>query len=105
MIEIILLLVFNCLYIFGFHKATMYSKTVDGTPDPNDREILWLVRYTLRNVPNYVKRPLFDCVVCMASLHSWVYWLHYDFSLYSLLSYFIYIFALSGLNSFVNDRF
>ena len=102
--NIILLLIFNCLYIFGFHKATQYND-VNGKADPNDREVLWWLRYALRNAPNDLQKPLFGCVVCMASIHSWVYWVFNDFTLTSLCIYIIYIFALSGLNSFVNDRF
>ena len=101
--NIILLLIFNCLYIFGFHKATQYND-VNGKADPNDREVLWWLRYYLRNAPNGLKKPLFGCVVCMASIHSWVFWVFNEFNLTSLCIYIIYIFALSGLNSFVNDR-
>lgn len=104
MTEILLLLIFNSLYIFGFATSTEYGETVDKTPDPKDRELLWWIRWGLRNAPLWVQKPIFGCVVCMASLHSWPYWIFTDLTLHSAITYIIYIFALSGINAIVNDR-
>lgn len=105
MIDLLLLLVFNSLYIFGFYSATDYGETVDKTPDPKDREILWFIKWGLRNAPNYIQKPIFGCVVCMASVHSWMYWIFTpELTLHNLVTYIIYIFALSGFNAIVNDR-
>lgn len=105
MIETLLLLLFNSLYIFGFATATEYGETVELKPDPNDREILWWIRWRLRDAPKWVQKPVFGCVVCMASLHSWVYLIYNpDLTFINLVTYIIYIFALSGFNAIVNDR-
>ena len=105
MIEILLLLLFNSLYIFGFFSATDYTETVDLTPDPNDREALWWIKWGLRNAPQWLQKPIFGCVVCMASVHSWVYPVFYpELTLINLVTYIIYIFALSGFNAIVNER-
>lgn len=105
MTETLLLLLFNSLYIFGFYSATDYGLTVDKTPDPNDREALWWVKWSLRNAPMWLQKPLFGCVVCMASVHSWVYLVfNPELTLINGVTYIIYIFALSGFNALVNER-
>jgi len=105
MTEILLLLLFNSLYIFGFNNATRYTEDVDRQPDPNDREVLWFMRWWLKDAPVWLKNPLFDCVVCMSSLHSWVYLVfNHELTLTNGITYIIYIFALSGFNKMVNDR-
>lgn len=104
MIQLLTILLFNCLYIFGFRNAVEYSLNVDKEPDVKDRELLWWFSWYLRGLPEIVKTPLFGCVVCMASVHSWMYWIFYDFNLYNGFMYIIYIFALSGLNYIVNAR-
>lgn len=99
------ILILNCLYIFGFATATEYSLDVDEEPDKKDREVLWFIRWYLRNAPNYIQKPIFRCVVCMASVHSWVYLVfNHDLTLMNVLTYIIYIFALSGFNKLVNDN-
>jgi len=101
--DILLLLILNSLYIFGFANSTQYGLTVDKTPD--DKELLWFIRWRLRNAPAWIKNPLFDCVICMASLHSFPYLIFYhDLTLTNGATYIIYIFALSGFNKFVHDR-
>ena len=105
MTEILLLLIFNSLYIFGFSSATDYGLNVDNKPDPNDKELLWFIKWYLRNAPKWLQKPLFGCVVCMASVHSWIYLLfNPELTLLNGLTYIIYIFALSGFNAIVNDR-
>lgn len=108
--DIIVLLILNSLYIFGFSNATYYSLeriNCDGGLYPKvcDREILWRFSWYLRNAPKWIKNPVFDCVVCMASIHSWPYLLfNHELTILNGATYIIYIFALSGFNKFVNDR-
>lgn len=105
MTETLLLLIFNSLYIFGFYSATEYQENVELRPDPKDREILWFVKWYLRNAPRWVQKPVFGCVVCMASLHSWPFLLfNHELTLLNGATYIIYIFALSGFNAIVNER-
>ena len=103
MTELLLLLIFNSLYIFGFSSATEYGLNVDK--EPNDKELLWFIRWYLRNAPDWIQKPIFGCVVCMASVHSWPYLLfNHELTLLNGATYIIYIFALSGFNAIVNDR-
>lgn len=103
--DIIALLILNSLYIFGFSNATYYQESIVYDDTIFDKEILWRIRYYLRKAPKWIKNPVFDCVVCMASLHSWPYLLfHHELTILNLGTYIIYIFALSGFNKFVNDR-
>ena len=105
MIEQLLLLIFNYLYLFGIASATDYGLNVDNKQDPTDRDMLWFVTWYLRNAPMWVQKPLFGCVVCMASVHSWIYLLfNPELTLLNGAKYIIYIFDLSGLNAIVNDR-
>jgi len=103
-LQLLILLAFNSLYIFGFHYSTDYALTVDKTPNPYDRELLWFVRWYLRNAPTWVQKPVFGCVACMASVHSWPFWLVNSVSLHTCVVYIIYTFALAGLNAIVNER-
>lgn len=97
-------LILNSLYIFGFYYATDYTEDVDKEPS-NDRESLWWVKYYLRDAPLWVQKPIFGCVICMASLHSWPYLLYnHELTILNAVTYIIYIFALSGLNAIVNER-
>lgn len=103
--SILLLLILNSLYIFGFSTATDYEETVDFKPDPDDRQILWRISWYLRDAPRWVQNPICYCVVCMASLHSWPYLLfHHELTLLNGATYIIYIFALSGFNAIVNEK-
>ncbi len=105
MIEIFPILILNSLYIFGFANATQYGLDVDLKPDPEDRELFWFIRWGLRNAPKWVQKPIFGCVVCMASLHSWPYLFYNpELTILNVVTYIIYIFALSGFNAIVNDR-
>lgn len=103
--DILVLLILNSLYIFGFSSATDYGLDVDKKPDPEDREILWFIGWHLRNAPKWIQNPICYCVVCMASVHSWPYILfNYELTFLNGATYIIYIFALSGFNAIVNDK-
>jgi len=95
------MLFINSLYIFGLYNAVSYELDVDRKPV--SKELLWFVSYYLKGAPIWVKKPLFGCVACMASVHSWPYWLINDVNFLSLCLYIIYIFALSGLNAIVYE--
>lgn len=103
--SIFAILILNSLYIFGFANATEYGLDVDKRPDKNDREVLWFIRWGLRNAPNWLQKPLFACVVCMSSVHGWVYLVfNPELTIANSITYIIYIFALSGFNKLVNDN-
>jgi len=91
MSNILLLLVINSLFIVGFHQST------------HEGEINSWVSDLLDNAPEWVKKPLYACPTCMASIHSiYVYWYNYEFNLHNGLVYIIYVFGLSALNTLIN---
>jgi len=109
------LLFINSLLCLGFFQACNYSlaeykeypeqiggniNTKEGIEDKN---ALWFVAYYLRNSSQYIQKPLFYCLTCMASIHSYPYWIMNDFTLHNLYYYPVYILALSGLN-FILDQ-
>jgi len=107
MLDVILLLLFNSLYIFGLWYAADYSveTNVDGVETYKEGEILGYLGYYAEMLPTWLYKPLLGCVVCMASLHSWVYPVFYpELTLMNLVTYIIYIFALSGFIAIVNER-
>jgi len=90
MINLLLLLIFNALYINGFYNLSnqdMPLAFLQKIPDKLD----------------FIKKPLCDCLPCMASLHSWPYFVTNDLSTQMLMMYPVYIFALSRLNLFLYD--
>jgi len=101
MIELTLLLLFNCLYIFGFYNSTDYS--VDVNKKYQEGEILGRLGYMTENIPQWLRKPLLGCVMCMASIHSFPFWMFNDFTLLNGGVYILYIFALSGLNALVYE--
>lgn len=91
MSELILLLVLNSLFIVGFHQTTREGE-INNWVDA----LLW-------KLPEWIKKPLYDCPTCMASVHStYVYWYNYNLSTHNVLVYVIYVFALSALSTVIN---
>lgn len=106
MLEILLLLLFNSLYIIGLWNSTDYSiqEDVDGRKTYKEGEILGKLGYHTRNLPEWLYKPLLGCVMCMASIHSYPFWLINDFTLLNGCIWILYIFALSGLNLIIYER-
>lgn len=107
MIDLIILLLLNSLYIIGFHNAVDYELDKDKITVIH-KQVLWQFAYYTDWLPQLIKIPLYDCLKCMASLHSIIpYWVigNYDFTLNNLFIYFFYIFALSGLNAIYEAYF
>ena len=91
MADFVLLLIVNAFAILGFYEATQ----------PN--MILWYFKKKTKKLPVWVRKPLYDCPTCMASLHStYIYFGFYGFHLELIGNYIIYVFALAGLSFFVN---
>lgn len=94
MIELLLI---NSLLIIGIHANSGYS-------EDKPQAFYWLHKI---KAPWWVKKPLIECVSCMASVHSmyvywpWVVWCG-QMGLKALLVYPIYVVALSGLNYLLN---
>lgn len=91
MTDLVLLLFLNSLSIVGFHLTTQ------------DGEINSWVSNLLDNAPEWVKKPLYACPTCCASVHSiYIYWYNYDWNTHNVLVYIIYVFGLSALNTLIN---
>lgn len=102
MIDFLTLLIFNSLYIFGIYNALDYGVGVEG--EYQEGEILGRLGYYARNLPGLLKKPLLGCVICMASIHSYPFWIFNEATLLNGGIYILYIFALSGLNLIVYER-
>jgi hypothetical protein len=92
MIELILILIANSLYIFGLIASMNEGMILEAIP----KQLNWL--------PDWAKMPLFDCPICMSSAHSYIFpWLllYLDNGLTLLWLYPIYVVMLAGLNSII----
>jgi len=96
MTDLLTLLAFNSLYIFGLWNSADYSLNVDKGYDTG--EILGKLGYYAQNLPTWLNKPLIGCVICMASLHSFPYWLIYDFTLFNGCIWILYTFPIHFLN-------
>ena len=85
----IIALILNTLYIFGL-KAAM-----------GDGMILGFVPSKLDKLPQWLKMPLFECPICMASIHSYIGFVYMGASIETVLIMPFYIVMLAGLNFIV----
>lgn len=85
----IIAIILNALYIFGL-KAAM-----------GDGMILGFIPKKLDKLPEWLKMPLFDCPICMASVHSYIGFVYMGASIETLLIMPFYIVMLAGLNWFI----
>ena len=94
MIDILLLMLFNALYIVGFYLAC-------GNDMVFDRPARWIEKH----IKYWMTMPIFNCPTCMASLHSIVpYWMSYEVCQDSVLIYVIYVFALSTVATLIANK-
>lgn len=85
----ITLLLFNALYIVGFHLAT-------GEEMILNKPALWIEQ----KIPYWMTKPLFNCPTCMASVHSIIpYWYGQSFTMEAVIVYIGYVCALAGLST------
>ena len=103
MIETIILLIFNSLFIVGLYKSMDYE--IDENGKPCNRMILWFIPHYTKWLPEVIQTPLYNCIKCMASIHGfYIFWYFYPFELKFVLLYIFYTFALTGLNS-INEQY
>jgi hypothetical protein len=89
MIDIILLLLLNSLYVLGFYLSLQQGMVFSTI---NTYGELYLKKLWM---------PIGGCVTCMASVHSWVYFLFYDLD----LLYLVYICALATVNTIIYNKY
>jgi hypothetical protein len=100
LLEILALLILNCLMIGGVWSSTRYD---EHAGEYIGGEIFgWINYWCEKNLPEKLWIPLFGCIKCMASIWSFPY-IMYSMTIWKdpgmLLYYPIYILALCGLNT------
>ena len=117
---ILLLALANALVINGIHKAfsyetfrsynqTKYVCDADNVIDPDNSGVLGGIHYFfVRKFGIFWAKPLFGCVACMASFHSWyIFWpvmvYLFGFSWMMVPVYLLYIPITSALASSINS--
>jgi hypothetical protein len=93
--QILLVLLFNSLYIVGLRLAFDEGMIFEKLNEKGEEYLgkLWM--------------PIAGCVTCMASVHSWPYLLGYiDWSNWQrgLLDAFVYICALAATNTIIQKK-
>ena len=104
--ELFLLLLINSLYIVGFHKACDYE--YDVHLKPINKMAMWWLPYYTKWLPQFIKTPLYDCMKCMSSIHGfYFFWFfkEFSFTLENVIIYIFYTFALTGLNTIINEKY
>ena len=120
MINVILLIILNSLIICGLYKSFQFElgqarHNLDGeiekTIDNKTKSIFWFWKYYILDadwMPYRLSKPLGNCMICMASIYSFLpYWMYYRFDFTNfdaLIFYPFYILALAGLNA-IFDKF
>lgn len=122
LLGVLLLLILNSIACVGFYRSTefyfhpMYSKEAGYIPDGCDsrgitndsKNVFWFIRYYSEKYLGWYSKPVCSCVRCMASLWSVMFWpfmLWFEpFSLILVVTYLLYIPALSITNEFINER-
>ena len=126
----ITIIIISSLICFGLNYCYHYeARWAEGyLPEDNyfgnvepmreNREILWFVRFYIGNYINYlfpksyitITKPLFNCVVCMASVYGsatyWINWYFYtnqDFTYLTVLKWLAVVVATAGLNRIIRN--
>ena len=89
MSEFIITLIVNSLFIIGIHQSTKQGMILNFV--------------TKNKLPYWLKKPLYACPTCMASIHSYVYLVFYSLTVDQLKFIPVYILALAGLNTLFNS--
>ena len=100
LIKLLALIVFNALVIIGVHRAA----------DLDGGMILSRLHQMVRSVVGeFFTKPVFGCPTCMASVHSiYVFWpvmlYTFGFGWWEVYLYVLYIPALGGASTYLNER-
>lgn len=121
MIDFILLLIINSLFIQGLYRSSMFEWKSNFMYKPNRNNmkienvdsqynmILWRFRYyAIKFLGNYWSKPVITCPTCMASIHSSYFYFGFiyltnQFTLIHALIYIPYVFTLAGLNTLITS--
>ena len=114
------LLIINSLIIWGVYtsiqEGMIFEKLgylIRGNYGVNKKKDYIKTGRAKYQLPNWIKKPLATCPICMASVYGTsVFWFAYLTGLiqydYIIIVYICYVFALAGLNylilAFMNDE-
>jgi len=116
MIHYVVLMLFNSLFIFGWHWCTMFD--LNDCSECKERiinkEIAWWFRKYLGDLLEKVNmlwltKPLYGCVVCMSSIYGTMFFIgdlfyrHLAFDLLTIPKLIIYCVAVAGLNRLLKN--
>jgi hypothetical protein len=95
------LLIFNSFLIWGVY-ASIQEGMIFGKVGDWVRGYRQMPGYFTYNLPDWIKKPLATCPICMASVYGTpIFWLAYIAELinydYIIIFYICYVFALSGV--------
>lgn len=122
MIEFVLLLmIFNSLFIQGLYRSSMFEWKSNFMYKPTKRNmsvanidvqfnmIFWWVRYySMKYFGDWWSKPIITCPTCMASIHSTYFYFTFvyfysEINLITALIYIPYVFALAGMNTLITS--
>lgn len=92
------------------HRKTQSGITVshDWINPPRKMIFWWLRYYGGQYLPKIITKPLYECVTCMASVHSiipfTIYGIWADFGVVWWIIWPIYVLALAGINSYITTH-
>lgn len=113
MVNLLILIILNSFIIVGLYKSFQFEFHFDQLTqrqslliDNKSKSILWWWKYYILDadwMPYRLSKPLGNCMICMASVYSFLpYWMYYRFDFINfdaLILYPFYILALAGVNS------
>lgn len=114
MVELLLMLTFNSLFVLGMYLAMQFEGSDDfdanpeqwrlmrGKPEGDDKQILWWVRWYGSYLPWWIQKFLYKCPTCMASLWSIPVFGYFGTDCYVWL---LYVPALAALDTILAKKF
>lgn len=110
-----LLALANSIIIIGFYESCKYELKKQHILRDSKYEtkevfkykmIFWRIGYYGDKIlGDFWSKPFYSCCTCMASIHStYIYWAIFDFSLYNLIQYLIYILLLAGMCTIIANK-
>ena len=105
---LLILFLFNGLWIIGFNAACEYSEKPNGEIEEKSKMIFWQLRYYAEKYfPYSFTKPMCNCIVCMPSIHGLWFWALYPSTgnlLTDLLTWVFYVMCLAGVMKIVSVK-
>ncbi len=102
MLQLVLLLFFNALFIIGLYAITQEGMIFHFLRKPFIKPAASELEEEEYHLP-FLFKPFIGCPTCMASVHStYFYWFFQEWSIQNLYVYPFYVIALAGLNALLH---